>query len=89
MPQVQPDPSRMMTYAVGPPSQGEDLRSINLTAELVSVPVGEERVNGEEGRGAIGGAIGKSKKYHGKACFELGCSLYSCDKYIEHFCVKR
>ena len=86
---MQPDPSRMMTYPVGPPSQGEDLGSINLTAERPSIPVGEERVNGEESRGAVGGAVGRSKKYHGKACFDLAYSLYSCDKCVELFYVRR
>ena len=49
----------------------EDLGSINEPAELVSEPVTEDRVNVEESRGAIGGAIEGGKKYRGEACLEL------------------
>ena len=65
---VQPGPSEVMAYPLGPPTQGEDLGSINEPAEIVSTPVGVERVNNEESRGAFGGAVGRSNKYHGKAC---------------------
>ena len=77
--------SGMITYPPGQPSGGEDLRSINEPAELVSVAVSEERVNGEEGRGAIGGAVEGGKKYRGKAYFELAYSLYFHDKSAEFF----
>ena len=68
--------SGMVMYPSRQPSGGEDLKSINEAAELLSEVVTEERVNGEENRGAIGGAVGGERKYHSKGCFELvsiGC----------------
>ena len=54
--------STMVMSPVGPPSRGEDLRSINETAELTSIPVTEERINVVEER--ISATA--EKKYHGK-----------------------
>ena len=70
----------MVVYPLRQPSGGEDLKSINEAAELLSVVITDERVNGEESRGAIGGAVGGERKYHSKACFELVC--------IKRFCVR-
>ena len=54
--------SAMVMSPVGPPSGGEDLRSINETAELTSMAVTEERINVVEERISATAV----RKYHGK-----------------------
>ena len=56
-------PSTIVMSPMGPPVRGEDLRSINETAELTSIPVTEERIHLADVRQNV--TDHEERKYHG------------------------